>query len=429
MDICVIGAGYVGLTSSAVLADLGHHITCVDKNKERILSLNKGESPIFEPGLSELIQKNQNRLTFTDQVGEAIHTNSCIFICVGTPPLPDGSTDLSYVLSVVDDLAVNITSRKTIITKSTVPLGTNQMINRLLIEKGLSKELFRIVSNPEFLREGSAVHDMFHPDKTVIGLQHGDTASLSIMKEIYKEIDAPMILTTLNDAEVIKFTSNAFLATKISFINEVARICDSYQADITTVAEAIGLDPRIGKHFLQAGIGYGGSCFPKDVSSFIHSAKQKGVETPILEAVQSVNETQLEWYIDKITSYIGDSITKKVAVLGISFKPDTDDTRSSRAVALIQKLDTLKFNVIAYDPKATLPTKGLQTAKQTDSMEEAILDADCVFIATDWPSFKTLDWKKVKTWMKGDLIIDGRNCINPDEIRKHDLRYVGVGRI
>ncbi|HWO77069.1 MAG TPA: UDP-glucose/GDP-mannose dehydrogenase family protein [Bacillus sp. (in: firmicutes)] len=429
MDICVIGAGYVGLTSSAVLADLGHHVTCVDKNKERIQALNSGESPIFEPGLSELIQKNQNRLTFTDDVGEAIQKNSCIFICVGTPPLPDGSTDLSYVMSVVDDLAANITSKKTVITKSTVPLGTNEMIHRLLLKKGVSPGLFRIVSNPEFLREGSAVHDMFHPDKTVIGLQHGDTTSLEIMKQIYKGIQAPMIVTTLNDAEVIKFTSNAFLATKISFINEVARICDRYQADVTSVAAAIGLDPRIGKHFLQAGVGYGGSCFPKDVSSFIHSAKQRGVETPILEAVQSVNETQLDVYIDKIHSYIGDSLTKKVAVLGIAFKPNTDDTRSSRAVALIQKLDALKFNVMAYDPKAILPTEGLKTAKQAETIADAILDADCLFIATDWPSFKTLDWKKVKTWMKGDLVIDGRNCIDPKEIRKHGLRYIGVGRV
>lgn len=429
MDVCVIGAGYVGLTTSAVLADLGHRVTCVDKNKERIEKLKKGVSPIYEPGLEDLFQKNKTSLQFSDQVGNAIHQNPVIFICVGTPPLPDGSTDLSYILSVVEDLAQNISSKKTIITKSTVPVGTNEMIYALLSEKGVSQELFHVVSNPEFLREGTAVYNMLHPDKTVIGLEKNDTSSLPIMKSLYRGLDAPIIVTTLNDAELIKFAANAFLATKISFINEIARICDRFQADITTVASTIGLDPRIGSHFLQAGIGYGGSCFPKDLSSLIHIAKEKGVEPSILEAVQRVNETQLDFYMAKINTLLSSASKIKVAVLGIAFKPETDDTRSSRAVALIETLDRKGIDVTSFDPKALLPQENVKNAKQVDTIDEAITGVDCIVIATDWPQFKALDWKKVENLMKGNLIIDGRNCLDPSLIKKYGLRYAGVGRL
>lgn len=429
MDVCVIGAGYVGLTTSAVLADLGHHVTCVDKNKDRIELLNRGICPLYEPGLEELMQKNRSRLTFSDQVGEAIRQNSVIYICVGTPPMPDGSTNLSYILSVIDDLATYIQSPKTIVTKSTVPLGTNELIRKLLIEKGVDRELFKLVSNPEFLREGTAVYDMFNPDKTVVGLEDGDTASLQVMKTLYHGIDCPFVVTTLNDAELIKFSANAFLATKISFINEIARICDRSNADVTTVASTIGLDPRIGKHFLQAGLGYGGSCFPKDLSSLIHSATEKGIKPAILEAAQFVNDTQLDFYIEKIKEHLDDYSSKKVAVLGIAFKPDTDDIRSSRSVLLIEKLEKLGLQVVAYDPKAKLPSENNHGATQVDSINEAIKDADCVVIATDWPVFKSLDWNEAKKEMKGTLIVDGRNCVDPLEVRKHGLLYVGVGRI
>ncbi|GAA0340650.1 UDP-glucose/GDP-mannose dehydrogenase family protein [Bacillus carboniphilus] len=429
MDVCVIGAGYVGLTTSAVLADLGHDVTCVDKNKDRIEILNRGICPIYEPGLEELIQKNRSRLTFSDGVGEAIRQNSVIYICVGTPPMPDGSTNLSYILSVIDDLATYIQSPKTIVTKSTVPLGTNEMIGELLTQKGVDRKQFNLVSNPEFLREGTAVYDMFNPDKTVVGLEDGDSESLQVMKALYDGIESPFVVTTLNDAELIKFSANAFLATKISFINEIARICDRSNADITTVASTIGLDPRIGRHFLQAGLGYGGSCFPKDLSSLIHSATNKGIKPAILEAAQYVNDTQLDYYIEKIKENLEDLSSKKVAVLGIAFKPDTDDIRSSRSVLLIEKLEELGLDVVAFDPKAKLPPETLQRTTQVDSINGATKDADCIVIATDWPVFKSLDWKEVKKEMKGTLIVDGRNCIDPSEVRKHGLLYVGVGRI
>ncbi|KAB2446190.1 UDP-glucose dehydrogenase family protein [Bacillus thuringiensis] len=428
MDICIIGSGYVGITSAAVLADLGHDVICVDKDQEKISSLQKGECPIYEPDLKELIHKNRNRLQFSCDIDNAIRQSPVIFIAVGTPSTTSGKTDLKYIYSVIDLLVPTITSYKTIITKSTVPPGTNQQLYEILIKRGVSSSLFNIVSNPEFLREGSAVHDMLNPDRTIIGIQKADTTSLKIMQDIYKGISAPFLCTGLNEAEMIKYTSNVFLATKISFINEISRICDAYNIDIVEVAKGIGYDFRINPHFLQAGMGYGGSCFPKDLHSLIYTATDRHVAVPILQAVQSINSTQVDLYVEKIKKAIKEPSSKKITVLGIAFKPNTDDIRSSLAVILLEKLISHGYNLHAYDPKAFLPSHLKKQVTQHGNLESAITNSDCIIIATDWNEFKTLNWKRVKQVMKGCTIVDGRNCIEKDEIEKYGLQYIGVGR-
>ncbi|KMY50392.1 UDP-glucose dehydrogenase family protein [Peribacillus loiseleuriae] len=428
MEICVIGAGYVGLTTAAVLADLGHTICCVDTNSEKIKQLKRGEVPIYEPGLSELISKNKDRLTFSSKVVENIQKTAVIFIAVGTPSLADGRTDLTYIQSVVDEIAEGIKSYKTIITKSTVPPGTNENIYKMLKETGVDPKLFNVVSNPEFLREGSAISDMIKPDKIVVGKQQEDQKSLSVVKNIYKNINAPFIITSLNGAEMIKYTSNAFLATKISFINEIARICDKYNVNIEDVSKGIGTDPRISPHFLSSGIGYGGSCFPKDVRSLEHSALDRNVTPQLLQAVQAVNHSQVNLYIDKLSVFIDDFSEKTIAVLGVAFKPNTDDIRYSPAVSLIEKLSSLGSIVQTYDPKALLPLAMMEMVSQHIKLEQAIMNADCVVIATDWDEFKQLNWLKVKELMKGKYILDARNCIEPQVVRDAGLTYIGVAR-
>jgi UDPglucose 6-dehydrogenase len=428
MDICVVGAGYVGLTSAAVLADLGHSVCCLDTNIEKIKLLTQGEVPIFEPGLKELIQKNRDRLTFSASTTENIKKAPVIFIAVGTPSSPDGQTDLTYVKSVVELIADSLTSYKTIITKSTVPPGTNEWIYKTLIQKGLDPQLFNVVSNPEFLREGTAISDMLYADKIVVGKQKDDQKSLAILKEIYQKINAPYIVTTLSGAEMLKYTSNAFLATKISFINEIARICDKYDVNVEDVVKGIGLDPRISPHFLQSGIGYGGSCFPKDVRSLEYSAVKKNVTPIILQAVQSVNRTQVDVYIDKMLTVFPEISGVTVTVLGIAFKPNTDDTRYSPAVELIKKLSGMGCTVHTYDPHAHLPFSSKTNVIQHSDLEKSIRGTDCVIIATDWDEFKKLDWLEVKKLMKGDWIVDARNCIDPQAVEQHGLRYIGVAR-
>lgn len=434
MEICVIGAGYVGLTSAAVLADMGHSVCCVDTNAQKIQQLNQGEVPIYEPGLKELIDKNRNQLIFSTSTVEHIRKTPIVFIAVGTPSSPDGQTDLTYVDAVTDLIASSLTSYKTIITKSTVPPGTNERIFHKLIEKGIERQLFNIVSNPEFLREGTAISDMLYADKIVVGKQKDDKKSLTIIKEIYQKIDAPYVVTSLAGAEMIKYTSNAFLATKISFMNEIARICDKYEVNIEDVRRGIGLDPRINPHFLQAGIGYGGSCFPKDVRSLEHSAIKKSVKPLILQAVQSVNATQVDLYIEKLLTVfpdfpdLSDSSQLNITVLGIAFKPNTDDTRYSPAVQLIEKLSRFNCTVHTYDPEAHLPFLPKDNVIQHDDMKKSIMGTDCLIIATEWDEFTHLDWSEVKNLMNGDCVVDARNCINPEAVKQHGLRYIGVAR-
>ncbi|RYL94141.1 UDP-glucose/GDP-mannose dehydrogenase family protein [Sporolactobacillus sp. THM19-2] len=428
LDICIIGAGYVGLTSAAVLAELGHHVRCLDTDSEKIKALTSGEVPFFEPGLKEMIQRNHARLSFSVPEAGILNQYPVVFIAVGTPSAPSGQADLTYVRSVIDFIAGELTTRKTIITKSTVPPGTNEWICRTLKNKGVDPQLFDVISNPEFLREGSAISDTVHPDKIVVGKREEDHRSLPVIEAIYQKIDAPYVVTSLTGAELIKYTSNAFLAAKISFINEIARICDAFEVNIEDVARGIRTDPRIGPHFLQAGIGYGGSCFPKDVRSLVYNAGLKNVDPVLLRAVQSVNHSQIDVYLDKLRSALPDLSGKKVTVLGIAFKPNTDDTRYSPGVALIQKLSELGCTVSAYDPEAKLPGPPVPHVSQVSEIKTAVEKADAVVIATDWEEFIDLDWAEIKAKMNGDLILDARNCIEPDTIRKKGLRYLGVAR-
>lgn len=428
MNICIIGAGYVGITTSVVLAELGHQVTCIDKDKERISQLQNGQSPIYEPGLKELIKKNQKLLKFSWNIEEAVKQNSIIIIAVGTPSSIDGSTNLSAIYSVIELLATTITTYKTIITKSTVPPGTNQLIKKELLNRGISSSLFNIVSNPEFLREGTAIYDALHPNKTVVGIEKDDLKSLKIVKEIYRGIETPYTITSLNGAEMIKYTANVFLATKISFINEIARICDAYEVDVTDVAEAIGLDPRINPYFLQAGLGFGGSCFPKDLHSMIHFAQAENVTPSLLNAVKLVNDTQVNHYITKLKNHFTELKSTKIAILGLAFKPNTDDIRESRAIRFIEQLTKLGCEIHVYDPIAKLPSSLEGKAWQHQSLEKLLSGVDCVVIATEWDEIKSLDWNQVKSLMNGNVVLDGRNCFTKKEVEQYGLHYIGVGR-
>ena len=427
MKICTIGAGYVGLTTSAVLADLGHNVICIDNNQKKIDHLREGKSPIYEPGLIELMKKNSKQLSFSTNIRDAIHQSSVIFIAVGTPSSSNGATDLSHIYSVIREISLSIDSYKTIVIKSTVPPGTSQNIIDIL-SKNVEATLFNVVMNPEFLREGSAIWDMLHPNKTVLGIAVHDNYSEKIMKEIYKGLDAPFIVTSLAGAEMIKYASNSFLAMKISFINEIARICESFQIDVTDVANGIGKDPRIGNLFLKAGLGYGGSCFPKDVRSLTYTAKTKNIDTPLLDAIQKINHTQVLFYLSKLKTILPTLSSKKVAVLGLSFKPHTDDTRDSQSIRIVDELLSHNCLINVYDPKAKVHIDGHKNLTQSEDIESTLLDSDCVILATEWDEFIKFDWKKGKELMRGNIVVDGRNCLDKEALQTLGFQYVGIGR-
>lgn len=426
MKICVIGTGYVGLTTGAVLADLGHEVYCVDKNKMKIERLMEGEIPIYEPGLTELIVRHTQRglLFFSTDIQGAIKECQILYITVGTPTNEDGSQNLTAINEVICTLVQTITSHKTIITKSTVLPGTNEWIHQTLIEKGIDSGMFDIVSNPEFLREGNAVFDMMNPDKIVVGVKR--SKPIQIVKTLYDKLNAPFIITTLTGAEMIKYASNAFLATKISFINEIARICDAYNVEITHVSNGLGMDKRIGPYFLHAGLGYGGSCFPKDVRALEYAATQKNIVTEMLKAVQNVNDSQINLYMDKLTGKLTNLDGKKISVWGLAFKPETDDIRESRSIILINKLLERGAEIHAYDPVVNLSEASIIIHQD---MYEATKGADALIIATEWHQFQTVDWKKVKDFMKGNILVDGRNLIDPKVVKKHQFHYIGVARL
>jgi UDPglucose 6-dehydrogenase len=425
MDVCVIGAGYVGLTTSTVLANYGHRVTCVEKQKEKVEMLKKGEVPIYEPDLDKMMISSMEagKLTFTGDLAKAVSDSSIIFIAVGTPQDANGAANLDFFNEVINELTPHIDSYKVIITKSTVPLGTNEDLHLKLIEKGVPPANFDVVSNPEFLREGSAISDMLHPDKVVIGVKNH--TPIQILQKLYHFINAPYIITSLTGAEMIKYASNAFLAVKISFINELAKISDAYDVDITDVALGIGMDPRIGHHFLQAGLGYGGSCFPKDLAALEHQSLKKNVTPLILQAAQAVNNSLIDLYMDKIEKEIPTYREKKITVWGASFKPNTDDTRHSQALKLIERLTEEGCKVHVYDP-VVFP-KGRNTTAYKD-IYESIKYSDLLIVATEWRQFIEADWSIVKEKMNGDVVIDCRNCIHPYTLKKHGLNYIGVAR-
>lgn len=426
MSICVVGAGYVGLTTAAVLADLGHAVYCTDQDVLKIEKLNQGIVPIYEPGLDEMIQKNRkrNRLFFRSDVSACMANHEIIMIAVGTPSAGDGSADLSYVNNVLMMLSQVLEQHKTIVIKSTVPPGTGYSAEALLLGQGVSADLFDIVSNPEFLREGTAIQDTLRPDRIVIGSRNA--AAAMRVQELYQSIETEYLLTGCTEAELIKYGSNAFLATKISFVNELARVCEAFDADVTKVSLGIGMDQRIGSRFLQAGIGYGGSCLPKDVNALVGAAHSKGLRLELLQAAGQINATQLDIYLNKLERTIGNlDSSSTIAVWGATFKENTDDIRYSQAIALMEKLHGKGCDVTAYDPLVRPAIPGVVWSK---SAYEAVYGADALIVATGWRELIQADWHMVKALMKGSVIMDGRNVIDKAAVEQAGLRYVGVGR-
>ncbi|WP_038057293.1 nucleotide sugar dehydrogenase [Thermodesulfobacterium hydrogeniphilum] len=435
MHIAVIGTGYVGLVSGAGLADFGMKVVCVDIDKNKIEKLKKGIVPFYEPGLEELVKKNikAGRLFFTNKLEEAVKNSLVIFICVGTPPNPDGSADLSQIKEVALSLAEVIDDYKVIVTKSTVPVGTNRWIKSLIDANKKSDVSIDIISNPEFLREGSAVEDFMHPDRVIIG---GESAyAIAIIKDIYRPLylaETPFIITNLETAELIKYASNAFLATKITFINEIANFCEKVGADATVVAKGMGLDPRIGSKFLNPGPGFGGSCFPKDVKALIHQGRMVSSPFKILEAVIEVNEKQKLKVVKKLENFLGDLSGKTIGILGLSFKPNTSDVRESPALVIIPVLIKKKAKIKVYDPVAMEEFKkaaGNLKIEYASTAMDCAKEADALVILTEWNEFRFLDLSQIKKVMKNPVLIDMRNIYEPSIVKKLGFSYSGIGRI
>lgn len=432
MNICVVGSGYVGLVTGACFAEFGLKVTCVDNDEKKIKDLNNGIIPIYEPGLEEMVKKNmkEGHISFTTNLSEAVEKALVIFIAVGTPPKPDGSADLSYVEEVAQSIAENMNGYKVIVTKSTVPVGTGERI-RQIISKSLREKMdFDIVSNPEFLREGSAIEDFMHPNRVVIGA-NSDQA-MAIMKDLYSPlylVETPFVLTDVPTAEMIKYASNAFLATKISFINEIANICELVRADVHKVAIGMGLDNRIGSKFLHPGPGFGGSCFPKDTQAIVQIAKEQGYDFKIVNAVLDVNKEQRMKMVEKIKSVLKDLSGKTIAVLGLSFKPNTDDMRDSPAIDIIEGLKREGAKIKAHDPVAANEAKKIiKDIDYCDGPYSCAEGADALVIMTEWNQFRILDLQKLKHSLKSPVIIDLRNVYEPPKMRKEGFRYICVGR-
>jgi UDPglucose 6-dehydrogenase len=431
MNICMIGTGYVGLVTGACLADFGMDVVCVDKDADKIAALQRGEIPIYEPGLKEVVSRNERagRLRFTTDLKAGIQDCLAIFIAVGTPPKPDGSPDLTFVRQVAAAIAEHMNGYKLVVTKSTVPTGTGRMIEQILREKN-GKHEFSVASNPEFLREGSAVSDFLRPDRVVIGAS--DSRAIEILKEIYSPLyllETPFVITDIASAELIKYASNGFLAVKISFINEVARICELMGADVHAVARGMGLDKRIGGKFLHPGPGFGGSCFPKDTAAAADLARQAGYTFEIIEATIRANEKTKRRMIEKIRQVAGPLPGKTAAVLGLSFKPETDDIRESPALAVVDDLRNEGVRIRAFDP-AAMPNARVvyPDLEYARDAYDCAAGADFLVLATEWNAFRKLDLARLDSVMKSRTMVDLRNVYEPDEMRRLGWTYAGVGR-
>jgi UDPglucose 6-dehydrogenase len=431
MNICVVGTGYVGLVTGACLADFGMAVVCVDKDEAKIASLQSGHIPIYEPGLEEIVAKNERagRLTFTTDLKSSIERALAIFIAVGTPPNPDGSPDLTFVRQVAEAIAEHMNEYKVVVTKSTVPTGTGRMIEQILRSNDGERE-FSVVSNPEFLREGSAISDFLRPDRIVIGAS--DARAIEVMKEIYSPLflaETPFVITDVASAELIKYASNGFLAVKISFINEIARLCELMGADVHAVARGMGLDRRIGSQFLLAGPGFGGSCFPKDTAAAIDLARQHGYRFRIIEAAVGVNCETKARMTEKIQAAAGPLKGRTAAVLGLSFKPGTDDIRESPALAVITDLVAAGAAVRVFDPAAMGNARSLfpDLYYATDAYDCA-RGADVLVLATEWNEFRALDFGRLERLMRSKTVVDLRNVYEPRELKAAGWSYTGVGR-
>jgi UDPglucose 6-dehydrogenase len=432
MNICVVGSGYVGLVTGACLADFGMNVVGVDKDAVKVAALSQGKVPIYEPGLGTLVRKNmeEGRLRFSTDLGPAIEEAQAVFIAVGTPPRSDGSADLTFIREVASSIAQHLNGYKIIVTKSTVPIGTGKMIEEMVRQGAGSKHKFAVVSNPEFLREGSAIEDFMHPDRVVIGTN--DPRAAELMQDVYSPLhaaDVPFIVTGVETAELIKYASNGFLATKISFINEVAQICEAWGANVDVVAKGMGLDSRIGPKFLSAGPGYGGSCFPKDTRAAAQIARDQGLRFRIIEAVLEVNEVTQKRMVEKIDRALGGFEGKTVAVLGLSFKPNTDDIRESPALPIVQALLDGGATVRAFDPEAMPACRPLFPAVTfTKDAYEAAEGADAIVILTEWNQFRKLDLDRLHGLLRQPLVIDLRNLYEADTMAAEGFRYVSIGR-
>jgi len=432
MHIAVIGTGYVGLVTGACFAEFGVDVTCVDIDSTKIARLIAGEMPIYEPGLEQLVTKNvqSGRLRFTTDLKQAVEQALVVFLAVGTPPKGDGSPELSFVEAAARSVAEHMNGYKVIVTKSTVPIGTGEYLRKLIRQHLKSSLSFGIVSNPEFLREGAAINDFMRPDRVVVG--SSDDEAVAIMRDLYRPlylIEVPFVVTSLEAAELTKYAANAFLATKISFINEIANLCESIGCDVHDVARAIGMDRRIGSKFLHPGPGFGGSCFPKDTQALASVARQFGRDSMIVDAVIEVNRRQRLAMIPKIEELLGDLKGKTVAILGLAFKPETDDMREAPAIDIISGLLERGAIVRAYDPVAmTEAAKVLPEVTFAHDEYEAVTDADALVFVTEWNQFRALDMGRVRDLMKSPRIADLRNIYDPADMRALGFEYVGVGR-
>ena len=429
MQVGVVGTGYVGLVTGAVFADLGNDVICVDIIKEKIDLLRRGEMPIYEPGLEEMVHRNvaDNRLSFSTDLDETVRASDIIFICVGTPPRDNGETDLSFVEQAAKAIARSINHYKVIVNKSTVPVGTGDFVSEIIERDKRSDADFDVVSNPEFLREGSAIQDTLAPDRIVIGAPNKNVAMRLL--ELYAPLERPMLITDVYSAEMIKYASNSFLALKISFINAVANICERAGASVEDVAKGMGYDQRIGKEFLQAGLGFGGSCFPKDLESLIHTAHKFGYEFDLLKATQAVNRDRGARFLGLMREKLGGLKGKNVGVLGLAFKPNTDDMRDAKSVEIIQGLQAEGARVKVYDPVAMENARRIFNDVQfCQSSYEVAEGADALAVLTEWREFRQLNMARIKELMARPIIFDGRNIYDPERKRRLGFEYHSLGR-
>ena len=450
VTICVIGSGYVGLVAAVCFAEMGHRILCVDNDEAKVNLLRQGGVPIYEDHLPQLLARHRDHIEFSSDLGAAVEQSEAVFIAVGTPQGDTGAADLSYVEAVVAQIARSINNYKVIVEKSTVPVYTNEQIRRVLHRHGVDSDNFDVVSNPEFLREGTAISDFLHPDRIVVGA--GNERAADVLRRIYEPLTsgsyytlpdalpgpysqahpAKLLVTSAQSSEIIKHASNAFLALKISFINAVANLAETVDADIEDIAAGMGLDSRIGPKFLRAGLGYGGSCFPKDVAAFHWVAQQHGVDFQLLQEVRKINETQKDIFFNKVRSALWTLRGKKIAALGLAFKGDTDDIRESPAIDVIRRLLDAGSTITAYDPaamersKAALPPT--DKMRYADNLYDAAKDADAVLILTDWKEFAAIDLVKLSQAVRFPIVIDGRNLFNPQQMLDNGFTYVSVGR-
>jgi UDPglucose 6-dehydrogenase len=429
MDISIIGSGYVGLVTGACFADVGHNVICVDNDEAKVKTLQAGRIPIYEPGLEQIIHRNSHRLRFSSSIREGVDNSQIVFIAVPTPPQPNGEVDLSFIEKVSREIADVLTDYRVIVDKSTVPVKTGERVAETIKRYNRRGAKFDVVSNPEFLREGCAIHDLMHPDRIVIGSQ--SQHAVDLMKKVYEPFMAPILVTDINSAELIKHAANSFLALKISYINAISALCQVSGADVEKVADGIGMDRRIGRQFLNAGIGYGGSCFPKDVAAFIHISDQLGVPFTLLKEVQRINGLQKERFLKLIRDTLWVLREKRIAVWGLTFKPDTDDVRSSVAVELVDAMLREGAHVSVYDPKGmdkARELKAVADAKFEESPLEAVNGAEALVVATEWPEFANIDFAEVKKRMTTPIIFDGRNLLNPETMGELGFHYHSIGR-